>query len=109
MAELGFSTTDKRGRDLMHYDNITIKLRYKISKEGFKTSILMDVIDVIYINEKSTRYKHRFGINPACVNHLRILGEYGTIKINPDRTPKAEYQGVHCIMIGYALNHNGYC
>ena len=110
LAELAFATLANRGRAMMHAANIPIKLRYKVFKEAFQTATLMDGLDVINIDGKEdTRYKHRFGSNPAFADHLRIWGEAGTVKTKTATTPKVADRGVQCLIVGYALNHHGDC
>ena len=46
---------------------------------------------------------------PAFAKHLRTWGEAGTVKIKTKTTPKLADRGVQCMMVGYALDHDGDC
>jgi hypothetical protein len=83
--------------------------RYKLFKEAFKTATLLDGLTVIKIDGKeATQYIHWSGSNPDFANHLRIWGEAGTVTIKSRmNNPKVKDRGVHCMMVGYALNHAG--
>ena len=71
---------------------------------------LVDGLDVIDINgKKDTIYKNCFGRNPAYVNLLRIWGQAVTSNIKTDITSMVADIGVHCMMVGYVLDHNGDC
>ena len=39
--------------------------------------------------------------------HLRVWGEAGTVNIKSSMNTKVKDRGVHCMMVGYALNHAG--
>ena len=43
------------------------------------------------------------------MKYLHTIGEAGTVKITNDTTPKLQDCGVHCIFVGYALNHPEGC
>ena len=43
------------------------------------------------------------------MKYLRTIGEAGTVKITNDTTPKLQDRGVHCILVGYAINHPEGC
>ena len=50
-----------------------------------------------------------FKKKPKFVKYLHTIGEAGTVKITNDTTPKLQDRGVHCIFVGYALNHPEGC
>ena len=59
--------------------------------------------------KEDTRCKHWFVIDPSCANHLIIHVEAATVNINSYTNPNVAYQGVHCVIVGYSINHNGDC
>jgi hypothetical protein len=108
LAELGFALLANRGRALMHRANVPINIRYKVWKEAFKTATLLDGLTVIKLNGvEATRFVHWGGENPEFAKYLRVWGEAGTVKTKTKTTPKLFDRGVHCMMVGYALNHAG--
>ena len=108
LAELGFAVIANRGRAMMHRANVPLTDRYKLFKEAFKTATLLDGLVVITIDGKeATRYEHWCGKNPDFTAHLRVWGEAGTVTIKSNMNTKVKDRGVHCMMVGYALNHAG--
>ena len=67
----------------------------------------LTIIDVDGLNQ--SHYKHAFKKKPNFVKYLRTIGEAGTVKITSDTTPKLQDRRVHCIFVGYALNHPEGC
>jgi hypothetical protein len=105
---LGFAVIANRGRAMMHRANVPLADRYKLFKEAFKTATLLDGLVVITIDGKeATRYEHWCGKNPDFTAHLRVWGEAGTVTIKSNMNTKVKDRGVHCMMVGYALNHAG--
>ena len=77
-------------------------------KEAFKTATLLDGLTVLELNGvDATRFVHWGGENPEFAKYLRVWGEAGTVKTKTKTTPKLFDRGVHCMMVGYALNHAG--
>jgi len=108
LAELGFAVIANRGRAMMHRANVPLTDRYKLFKEAFKTATLLDGLVAITIDGKeATRYEHWCGKNPDFTAHLRVWGEAGTVTIKSNMNTKVKDRGVHCMMVGYALNHAG--
>ena len=58
---------------------------------------------------KQSQYKHVFKKKPEFVKYLHTIGEAGTVKITNDTSPKLQDCGVHCIFVGYAVNHPEGC
>ena len=58
---------------------------------------------------KDTRYTHFAGKNPKFAQHLRTWGKAGTVTLKSKATPKLADRGMHCMSIGYALDHEGDC
>ena len=57
----------------------------------------------------ATRYVHWGGTNPAFAKHLKTCGEAQTVKLKITATPRVPDCGVQCMMVGYALEHDGDC
>jgi hypothetical protein len=69
---------------------------------------LLDGFATIKIDDKEdTRFNHWCGLNPQFINHLRVWGEAGTVKIKTATTPKLADRGVQCVFVGYATGHSG--
>ena len=70
---------------------------------------LLDGLTVILIDGKeATQFVHWNGSNPDFANNLQIWGEAGIVTIKSKmNNPKVKDRGVHCMMVGYALNHAG--
>ena len=110
LAEVGFASLASKGRALLHRANVPLDMRYKLWKAAFKTATLLDGLASITLDGKTaTRYEHWSGTNPDFAQHLRIWGEAGTVKTCSKQTPKVVDRGVHCMMIGYAIDHTGDC
>ena len=58
---------------------------------------------------KQSRYEHVFKKKPKFVKYLCTIGEAGTVKITNDTSPKLQDHRVHCIFVGYAVNHPEGC
>ena len=67
----------------MHQANLPMEMRFWLFGEIFTTITLLD--------------------------YLHTIGEEGTVKIPSDTTPKLQDRGIHCIFVGYALNHPEGC
>jgi hypothetical protein len=88
--------------------NIPVKYWYHLFRDAFITPTDLDGMVVLEIEGKrATRYEHMFGKNPEWSGHLRTFCESGTVKIKTDTTPKLHDEGVKCMFVGYAGNHNG--
>jgi hypothetical protein len=110
VAELGFATIANRGRAVMHRANVPLATKYKLWRNAFKTATLLDGLMPININGiTATRYKQWGGQNPAFAKPLKTWGEAGTVKLKIKATPRVADRGVQCMMVGYALNHDGDC
>jgi len=55
------------------------------------------------------RVEHWCGKVTAFSKYLQTWGEAGTVKVKTMGTPKIADQGVHCMFVGYALDHAGDC
>ena len=108
MAELGFTTIAARTRATMNRANIPMEMRYKLFGEIANTVAKVDMLTVITLNgEKKTRYEHYQGTLPGFANHLRTIGEAGTVQIG--KNGKVKDRGVTMIFVGYATQHDGDC
>ena len=58
---------------------------------------------------KQSRYEHVFKKKQRFVKYLCTIEEAGTVKITNDTTLKLQDRRVHCIFVGYALNHMKGC
>ena len=93
---------------MMHQANIPTGLRYKLWREAVKTATLLDGLVVVeYKGEKKSRYEHIFKETPNFAKNgkLKTWGEAGTVTIKTKVFPKLEDRGVHCLFVGYALDH----
>ena len=94
----------------MHQANLPMDMRFRLFGEIFTTITLLDGLMVIEVDGiKRSRYEHIFKEKPKFVKYLRTIGEAGTVKITSDTTPKLQDRGIHCIFVGYALNHPEGC
>jgi len=110
LAELAFATLASCGRALMHAANIPMAIQYLVWHEAFKMATLLDGLSMIELDGKSAmRVEHWCGKVPAFAKHLKTWGEAGTVKVKTMGTPKIADRGVHCMFVGYALNHAGDC
>jgi hypothetical protein len=108
MAILGFVTLVNKSRALMVRSNIPMNKRYLIFRESLKTATYLDSLVVTTVGKKkATRHDHFYGKNPRWMKFLQTWGEAGTVKVKTKNTPKLADQGVHCMFIGYADNHEG--
>jgi hypothetical protein len=83
---------------MMAAANIPLTVRCKIWKKAAKTAALLDGLMTVKINDSvKLRYQHAFGHNPSFVEHLRTVGEAGTVKMKNQGTPKLANRGVACI------------
>ena len=108
LVEKGFDTIHCRGRAMMTWANIPKALKYVLFKEVFKTATQLDGLVPIEISGKmATRYEHYGGKNPRFSEHLRTWGEAGVVHLKNVGTPKLADRGLTCMMVGYALDHDG--
>jgi hypothetical protein len=92
----------------MHRANVPMKERYKLFREAFKTATLLDGLIPIKLDGKmKPRVVHWSGKLPDFAKHLRTWGEAGTVKTKTPTMAKLADHGVHCMFVGYALDHAG--
>jgi septum formation inhibitor MinC len=109
LAEIRITVVANKARAMMTHANVPHKIKYKLFKEFYKTSTLLDGFIVISCNNiEDTRYVHWGGNNPNFTNSLHVWGEAGTVKIKTKTTPKLDDCGVQCMFVGYALGHTGH-
>ncbi len=111
-AEVGFYVILNRARAMMHHANIPVRLRYRLWREAVKTATLMDGLVVVkFKGKEKTRYEHIFGSVPGFAKKgiLKTWGEAGTVTIKTDTHPKLLDRGVHCLFVGYSLDHSSEC
>jgi hypothetical protein len=85
-----------------------MKERYKLFCEAFKTATLLDGLIPIKLNGKvKPRVVHWSGKLPNFAKHLHTWGEAGTVKTKTPTTAKLADRGMHCMFVGYALDHAG--
>ena len=71
---------------------------------------MLDGLTIIEVDGlKQSRYEHVFKKKPKFVKYLRTIGEAGTVKITNDTAAKLQDRTVHCIFVGYAINHPEGC
>ena len=88
--------------------NLPKNVRYLLYKEACKTATMLDGLVVVEIDGiKKTRYEYFFGKNPKFAGHLIFFGEAGTVKTKTKTTPKLDDRGVQCMLVGYAIDHDG--
>ena len=81
-------------------------MRFRLFGEIFTTITMLDGLTITEVDGlKQSQYKHVVKKKPKFVKYLCTIGEAGTVKITNDTTPKLQDRGVHCIFVGYALNH----
>eukprot|EP00957_Ditylum_brightwellii_P048690 3694382-Ditylum_brightwellii.AAC.1 len=90
--------------------NLPKAMRYKLFPKVFVTDTLLDGLVVVSISGvKKTRFEHFSGRIPKFVSHLQSWGEAGTVKTNKKTTLKISDRGVTCMMVRYAIHHEGDC
>ena len=110
VAEVAFYAVANKARAAMHHANLPMEMRFRLFGEIFTTITLLDGLTIIEVDGlKQSRYKHIFKKKPKFVKYLRTIGKAGTVKITSDTTPKLQDRGIHCIFVGYALNHPEGC
>ena len=110
MAEVAFYALANKARAAMHQANLPMEMRFRLFGEIFTTITLLDGLTIIEVDGlKQSRYEHVFKKKPKFVKYLRTIGEAGTVKITSDTTPKLQDRGIHCIFVGYSLNHPEGC
>ena len=110
MAEVAFYALANKARVAMHQANLPMEMRFWLFGEIFTTITLLDGLTMIEVNGlKKSQYEHIFKKKPKFVKYLRTIGEAGTVKITSNTTPKLQDHGIHCIFVGYALNHPEGC
>jgi hypothetical protein len=92
----------------MHHANVLMKERYKLFREAFKAATLLDGPIPIELDGKvKPRVVHWSGKLPNFAKHLRTWGKAGTVKTKTPTTAKLADRGMHCMFVGYALDHAG--
>ena len=110
MAEVAFYALANKARAAMHQANLPMEMRFRLFGEIFTTITLLDGLTIIEVDGlKQSWYKHIFKKKPKFVKYLCTIGKAGTVKIPSDTTPKLQDCGIHCIFVGYALNHPEGC
>ena len=110
MAEVAFYALANKARAAMHQANLPMEMRFRLFGEILTTITLLDGLRIIEVDGlKQSQYEHIFKKKPKFVKYLRTIGEAGTVKITSDTTPKLQDRGIHCIFVGYALNHPEGC
>ena len=110
VAEVAFYALANKARAAMHQANLPMEMRFWLFGEIFTTITLLDGLTIIEVDGlKQSRYEYIFKKKPKFVKYLRTIGEAGTVKITCDTTPKLQDRGIHCIFVGYALNHPEGC
>ena len=94
----------------MDQANLPMEMRFQLFGEIFTTITLLDGLTIIEVDGlKKSRYGHIFKKKLKFVKYLRTIGEAGTVKITSNTTHKLQDRGIHCIFVGYALNHPEGC
>ena len=107
-AENAFTVIAARSRAAMNHANLPQEERYTLFEEVANTITKLDWLTVIEINGvKKTRAEHYNNQLPGFAQHLRTIGEAGTVKIG--KNGKINDRGVTMMFLGYANNHSGNC
>ena len=107
-VEVGFATILKRGNAMMIAANLPLAKRCVFFRETMQTATLLDGLVVTAIEGiKLTRVEHWGGSLPRWVGYLRTWGEAGVVKLKTKTSAKLVQNGVTCMFVGYALNHEG--
>ena len=110
VAEVAFYALANKARAAMHQANLPVEMQFRLFGEIFTTITLLDGLTIIEVDGlKQSRYEHVFKKKLKFVKYLRTIGEAGTVKITSDTTPKLQDRGIHCIFVGYSLNHPEGC
>ena len=94
----------------MHHENLPMEMQFQLLGEIFTTITMLDGLTITQVDGlKQSQYEHVFKKKPKFVKYLFTIGEAGTVKTTNDTTPKPQDCGVHCIFLGYAINHPEGC
>ena len=93
---------------MMNMGNVPRGSCYTLFGKVMKTVTKLDSLVIVKINGvKKTRVKHYANILPTWVNHMRTVGEAGTV--GTGKGGIVGNRGVTMMMVGYADNHEGNC
>ena len=100
LAELGYAMIGTRGIDLMHHTNVPTKIRYRVYKEAYRTSTMLNGSTVIDIDgNQETWYQHFCSSNPIFATQLWSWGEAVVLKTSIWSTLKITDRGTVCMMV----------
>ena len=106
LAEVAFYALANKAQVSMHHVNLPMEMQFRLLGENFTTIAMLDGLTIMDVDGlKQSWYKYVFKKKPKFVKYLCTIGEAGTVKITTDATPKLQDRGIHCIFVGYALNH----
>jgi len=72
LAELGLAVLTKHGVALMVRAHVSMKIRYRVFWEAFKTATKLNGLEAVNVEGKVlTRYEHCEGKIPSFAKHLR--------------------------------------
>ena len=110
LAEIGFTYIFNRAMAMMNGANIPKEIRLRLYTKAIETATLLDGLTQVEISGKAaSRFEHFHGKNPKFVGHLRTWGEAGTVKTKAKRSSKMSDRGTVCLLVGYAVDHDGDC
>ena len=79
-----------RGRTLIHHANVPTNIGYRVNKDAFRNTTILDRLSVIDIDGKqTTRHDNFCGSHPAFAKKLRSWGEAGVVNTRIWPTPKS--------------------
>ena len=94
LAEISITKANQGAVTLLHRANVPQVLRRKLFNSARDHFCFVDGFMVVELHgELKTRYEHAFGENPRALNHLRVFGEAGTVKLSTKTTPKYKERG----------------
>ena len=105
VVERAYQTLYNRVRAMLNGGGFDGKTRNIMWAECASTATLLENI-IVKRNQTKSPYEIMFGEKSKIINHLKIFGEMGVVKVNYDgMRAKLENKGSTMIFTGYSLKH----
>ena len=102
------ATTANWGRAMMNRSNVSEKFRTQLFQYAVITATNLDMLLVFEVEDsRAMTCVHWTGSVTRFEEHLRTLGEVGTVTTKTGSTHKPRDRGVHCMFVGYTEGHTG--
>ena len=85
-------------------------VRYKVFPYWIKTVVKLENLCVVKYNDKRLSWYEHMSLDlPKWAQHMRVLGEAGTVTVKTKMHLAFYNKGMICMFLGYAENHDGDC